>query len=518
MLRSVSLTPTVVHGGARLAELKALQPSWHKVFAAASRDQAWMNEVFGPMAEKCAWTAQEMAVYNRVHARLLEKPTLLLPNAVYLKTGPDNFALGVCNVQAGEPYQVQLVHDYQAASVVEGQLEAGPLAAVTETLARAARMVHPTQPVVAILSKPTTTLALRTKADVVGVAARLKAVEGVPTVLYVSMADLATATLDKDNHLVFQGHKISVIYSRYDFSHPSGSFVKRAYGNSSVNSSGIIEAADSSSPADPAKWAGEWEAVERMEQSTCILSSSIASRLANRRGVFYALANSPGTVERFLADGGSNDHSSSNGGNGSSNSSYSSVAAEAAAFRALLPEQWALGEEVASSSSSSSSSTHNHASYVKTLQDMVDAHPDAFVAKNVLRPRTGSDKTQNRLASGGALVDDPNGLRALFEVNETTGELAGKHHVLYRKIALEQHDASIAHDGDVYSFQHDDSGGGATSEVCTYGAYLADAHSNVLESREIGVGVRTKPADQKNPLMKALGYGAVSCCLVVPNA
>jgi len=527
MLRSVSLTPTVVHGGARLAELKALQPSWHKVFAAASRDQAWMNEVFGPMAEKCAWTAQEMAVYNRVHARLLEKPTLLLPNAVYLKTGPDDFALGVCNVQAGEPYQVQLVHDYQAASVVKGQLEAGPLAAVTETLAKAARMVHPTQPVVAILSKPTTTLALRTKADVVGVAARLKAVEGVPTVLYVSMADLATATLDKDNHLVFQGHKISVIYSRYDFSHPSGSFVKRAHDHSSSSSSsGIVEAADSSSPADPAKWAGEWAAVERMEQSTCILSSSIASRLANRRGVLYALANSPGAIERFLSDSphksSSNARSadgstpsSSSSSNDSSNSGQSSIAAEAAAFRALLPEQWALGDEVASSSSSSS--LRNQASEVKALQDMVEANPDAFVAKNVLRPRTGSDKTQNRLASGGALVEDPSGLRALFEINKSTGELAGKHHVLYRKIGLEQHDASIAHDGEVYSLERDNHGG-ATSEVCTYGAYLADAQNNVLESREIGVGVRTKPADLNHPLTKALGYGAVGCCLVVPHA
>jgi hypothetical protein len=159
----------------------------------------------------------------------------------------------------------------------------------------------------------------------------------------------------------------------------------------------------------------------------------------------------------------------------------------------------------------------NHASEVKALQEMVEANPDAFVAKNVLRPRTGSDKTQNRLASGGALVEDPSGLRALFEINKTTGELAGKHHVLYRKIGLEQHDASIAHDGEVYSLERGNHGG-VTSEVCTYGAYLADAQNNVLESREIGVGVRTKPADLNHPLTKALGYGAVSCCLVVPNA
>ena len=471
MLRSVSLTPTVVQGGARLAELKALQPTWHKVFAAASRDQAWMNDVFGPMAAKCAWTAQELAVYNRVHARLLEKPTLLLPNAVYLKTGPDAYALGVCNVQAGEPYQVQLVHDYQAASVTVGTLEGGPLAAVTAALARAARLVHPAHPVVAILSKPAATLALRTKADVVGVAARLKAVEGVATVLYVSMADLAQATLDRDNHLVLGEHKISVIYSRYDFSHPSGSFVGPA-----ALSKGGGAAQHSSSPADPAKWAGEWAAVERMEQSTCVVSSSLGSRLANRRAVQHALATTPGAVARFLP-------------------SSSDEATEAAAFRAVLPEQWALG-----------------GGDVASLRAMVEADPGGFVAKNVLRPRTGSDKTQNRLASGGALVSGAAGLRALFEADGTTGEVAGRHHVLFRKIALQRHDAEIAHDGEVHALP-----GGATSEVCTYGAYLADHHNAVLESRVVGVGVRTKPADAHHPLTQALGYGAVSCCLVVPG-
>ena len=41
-------------------------------------------------------------------------------------------------------------------------------------------------------------------------------------VVYVSMADLARAKLDSAGDLRLDGEAISVIYSRYDFSHPWG--------------------------------------------------------------------------------------------------------------------------------------------------------------------------------------------------------------------------------------------------------------------------------------------------------
>ena len=54
--------------------------------------------------------------------------------------------------QAGEPYQLSLVHTLQSAE--HENLKPGPLHAVTETLARAARLVHPASPCIAILTKP----------------------------------------------------------------------------------------------------------------------------------------------------------------------------------------------------------------------------------------------------------------------------------------------------------------------------------------------------------------------------
>ena len=45
---------------------------------------------------------------------------------------------------------------------------------------------------------------------------------------------------------------------------------------------------------------------------------------------------------------------------------------------------------------------------------LFESEPHRFVAKNALRPRTGSNQTQDRLASGGALVAGAAPLRALL--------------------------------------------------------------------------------------------------------
>ena len=47
-----------------------------------------------------------------------------------------------------------------------------------------------------MLSKPSGRLAPRTRADVRGVGARLRGAHGVPTVLYVGIAELARARVD----------------------------------------------------------------------------------------------------------------------------------------------------------------------------------------------------------------------------------------------------------------------------------------------------------------------------------
>jgi hypothetical protein len=46
---------------------------------------------------------------------------------------------------------------------------------------------------------------------------------------------------------------------------------------------------------------------------------------------------------------------------------------------------------------------------------------EKYVTKNVLRPRTGSGKTQDRWASGGMILKDSNDIRKLFEEDTSTG-------------------------------------------------------------------------------------------------
>ena len=309
-------------------------------------------------------------------------------------------------------------------------------------------MVHPgDRQCIAILSKPAENLALRTKADVVGVAARLMDVEGIGDVIYVSMNDLSRTVLDGNSDLVLDGRPISVIYSRYDFSHPSGQFSR-----------------GKDSKASPKAWEVEWSTIERIEQSTAILSSNLGSRLANRRVVQWALTNYGG-FDHFLD------------------------AQERDFLVSLMPEQWSLGDT----------------KECEKGQTIFEENPADFVAKNILRPRTGSDVTQNRKQSGGQIVEDEEGIRDLFRNDSQTGQLAGRHYILYRKIHPAEQSATISHEGVVNTFS-------ACSEVVTYGAFLAGADKHVLVNRCIGVAARTRPKDTSHPLRAALGYGAISAC------
>ena len=122
MLRSFSLAPRRLPRR-EVARLAALQPSFNRLYDAVARDVDFVAEALGPAASACAWNATEMAVYQRVAPRQATKPRLLLPNSVFLEccaddatdaaSGERRFVLSVSNVQAGEPYQIQLVHDYQ---------------------------------------------------------------------------------------------------------------------------------------------------------------------------------------------------------------------------------------------------------------------------------------------------------------------------------------------------------------------------------------------------------------------
>ena len=265
---------------AALQRLMRLQPLWNQLYDRVGRDHEFLCEALGASAHSCRWEARQLAAHGRVHARMAEKPQLLLPNSVYLPqstagAAEPSWVHTVGNVQAGEPYQLQLVHALQSEEH-EG-VRSGPLHAVCDAIAAAARLVHPEQPCVAVLSKPVARLALRTRADVRGVGARLKREHAVPTVLYLSMADLAAARVDGGGELRLGEHAISLVYSRFDFSHPFGAYQEEG------------EAAEA---AEAEAWA-EWPAVEALESSRAVMSSSLGCRLAHRRLVLSLVEGAP---------------------------------------------------------------------------------------------------------------------------------------------------------------------------------------------------------------------------------
>eukprot|EP00966_Prymnesium_polylepis_P081932 1897669-Prymnesium_polylepis.1 len=111
MLRSFSLEPRRL-ARRSIEQLAARQPAFNRLYDAVARDVEFVSSALGDAASRCAWCARELEVYRRVAARQASKPTLLLPNSVYLERdvprGVDRFVLSVGNVQAGEPYQLQL--------------------------------------------------------------------------------------------------------------------------------------------------------------------------------------------------------------------------------------------------------------------------------------------------------------------------------------------------------------------------------------------------------------------------
>ena len=102
-----------------------------------------------------------------------------------------------------------------------------------------------------------------------GVGDRLRSAHGVPTVLYVGVAELAQAHVDAAGDLRLGDHAVSLVYSRFDFSHPFGAHQAQA-----------------EEGEEGAVWR-EWAVVEAMECSRAVMSSSLSSRLAHRRLAHY---------------------------------------------------------------------------------------------------------------------------------------------------------------------------------------------------------------------------------------
>ena len=470
MQRAFALRPLPV-ARETLGALRELQPVTNRLYDRIACDTDWLLETFRPLAQCCAWSAMEMAAHARTAAAARKKPRLMLPNSVFLQGAErSGLALTCGNVQAGEPYQLELVHRLHAAE--HERVAAGPLTTVCEALARAARMVHASRPTVAVLTKPGPSLALRTRADVRGVGEELRRKHGM-RVVYVSMADLARAKLDGTGDLRLDGQAISVIYSRYDFSHPWGRCVD------DVPTGDLRD---------------EWTTIERIEASSAVVSSSLGSRLAHRRTTQLALLRT-GVIERFLPP------------------------ADAAAVRAVLPEQWRLGVELGGGGPNAEAEAADARARVES-----DAH--GYVAKNVLRPRTGSNSTQaratharwrprdtalgssqDRHASGGAIVADASALREIARDRTRSGRF-----VLSRKISPLTHAAELA-PPPAGAVVHVDA---AVSELASFGAFLAGAEAfaegDALVNACAGVGARTRPAASDHPRAKEIGYGALSCC------
>ena len=172
-------------------------------------------------------------------------------------------------------------------------------------------------------------------------------------------------------------------------------------------------------------------------------------------------------------------------------------ASEAAEVRRVLPRQWALGD----------------ASEREEARALVDARgAGAFVAKNLLRPRTGSNRTQDRHASGGALVADAEAIAALVA---SADDATSARYVLYERVTARTHAADLAHHGDRLHLPS------AISEVASYGALLVPpgesggGDGSCGESGGVNLhawfGARTRPAAADHPLAAELGYGALGC-------
>jgi hypothetical protein len=493
-VRASTLAPHRVDAGT-LDAIRRLQPTLHRLYDAVANDVQFVTEAIRARIPPCAWQEKELEVYTQVMSHARQKPRLLLPNSIYLQPAADRSrraahgggpVLTVGNVQAGEPFHVDALHrrlrqqqrPCSSPSLPPPQppplcLEPGPLSVHCAAIAAAAKLVHPAAPCVAVLSKPQEALAKRTSMDVCGVGDALLHEHGVHTVLYLSMRDLREAVLEQDGSgdLRLGPHRISLVYSRYDFSHPVGQPLDAESADARA-AMGRSAGSEGSGSQLAELWA-EWETILRMERSSAVISSDIGCRLVHRRGVTYALAQKGG-VERFLKD-----------------------PSEAAAVRAVLPEQWSLR-------------ACDHES-LEEARALIHEDADGFIAKNVLRPRTGSGATQDRAASGGMPLTRADDIRQLL-LNDTPGGSSAQPpqrewYLLYRKLKPVIHDATVVKvDGTTSELN------AAVSELAAYGAFLRPAgQSTPLYNACAGVAARTRPADPNHALCSTLGYGALSC-------
>ena len=91
---------------AALQRLMQLQPLWNQLYDRVGRDHEFLCEALGASAHSCRWEARQLAAHGWVHARMAEKPQLLLPNSIHLpQCAPD------CG---GEPSWVHTVGNVQA--------------------------------------------------------------------------------------------------------------------------------------------------------------------------------------------------------------------------------------------------------------------------------------------------------------------------------------------------------------------------------------------------------------------
>ena len=119
----------------------------------------------------------------------------------------------------------------------------------------------------------------------------------------------------------------------------------------------------------------------------------------------------------------------------------------------------------------------------------------------MLRPRTGSGKTQDRVASGGVLVEQRHDLLSLLADDERR-----RRYVAYPRVNPAVHEAAVVIDGETHALER------AVSEIAAYGVFAADADGRVLSNSYAGCGARTRPANPRHPLSAILGYGALSTC------
>jgi len=108
--------------------------------------------------------------------------------------------------------------------------------------------------------------------------------------------------------------------------------------------------------------------------------------------------------------------------------------------------------------------------------------------------------TQDRLASGGAILTRPE------ELQQLAASPARSRYLLYDKIVSRTHASAIVHNGAVEQLAAAE----GASEVAAFGCYLDDGNGHTLVDELAGFGARTRPVSGAHPLARGLGYGALN--------